>query len=165
MTNDVPGVADNAVLAVGHWAESKDGSLLLVEGVNEERVIYSVFNLSVNPPVEYRDAMPLDGFKETFSCSTSKKKGKNPLGGVWGWHDKTKFPWERVIDCGISDGIKYVSAEHQLNAALAVAKSRGLINEGKEVEPEQVKTFMETVGNKGRTVIDKIQRAIEELKS
>ena len=66
---------------------------------------------------------------------------------------------------GVSDGIKYVSAEHQLNAALAVAKSRGLINEGKEVEPEQVKTFMETVGNKGRTVIDKIQRAIEELKS
>lgn len=74
-TNDVPGAIENNhdELAMGCWAEHEDGSLLFVESTEGGRVIYSIFNMSVEPIVEYRDAMPLRGFEDLFSWSRKKK--------------------------------------------------------------------------------------------
>ena len=55
--------------------------------------------------------------------------------------------------------------EDQLNAALRVAHARNLINQGKPINTDKLKSFMDQMGVKGRTVMNKIQRAIQELRS
>jgi len=59
-TNDVPGhnPVNNDELRSNCWAEHDDGSLILVQSTEGGRVIYMMFDLSVEPVVEYRDAMP-----------------------------------------------------------------------------------------------------------
>ena len=129
-THDVPGAkAANAdVLAMGAWAEHEDGSLILVESVEAGRVVYSIFDVSPDPPVEYRDAMPEAGFKTRFSWvpddGKKKAKGKknDDLNIKWTWHDKTPFPWDRVMR-DFPAGQRHVQVEDQLNAAQRVAQS------------------------------------------
>lgn len=168
-TNDVPG--HNPVhkdkLAMGCWAEHADGSLILVESVEGGRIIYSVFNMAATPPVEYRDAMPQKGFEEHFSFTKKSKKKKDdlPLGGIWTWHDKTPFPWNKIIKEGAVDGIRHACVDDQLNAALRVAKARDLINKGIPVNTTKMKIFADRVAIKGRVIVDKLQRAIGELRS
>lgn len=167
-TNDVPGACPEHrdKLAMGCWAEHEDGSLIFVESTEGGRVIYSIFNMAVTPPVEYRDAMPQKGFEDHFSYTPNKKKGKKPIGDVvWTWHDKTPFPWDKVMDAGVKDGVRHVNVEDQLNAALRVAHARNLINQGKPINTDKLKSFMDQMGVKGRTVMNKIQRAIQELRS
>src|SRR5262245_2443793 len=117
-TNDVPGAnpANNDELAMGCWAEHDDGSLIFVESTEANRVIYSIFDLAKEPPIEYRDAMPESSFKKTFSWKTGAFE-------KWTWHDKTPFPWDRIIENGFADGEKPVSADHTLTAAERVAES------------------------------------------
>lgn len=179
-THDVPGAVESNhdELAMGCWAEHDDGSLLFVESTEGGRVIYSVFNMAMNPPVEYRDAMPLKGFQNLFSWSKKKttakpKKRVKKMTDIdedglledvmWTWHDKTPFPWDRVIEAGTKDGVRHVSVEDQLNAALRVAKSRRLLREGKPINTDKFKSFIDQMGVKGRTIKDKIERAIHEL--
>jgi hypothetical protein len=166
-TNDVPGSnpANGDTLKALCWAEHEDGSLLFVESTEGGRIIYSIFNMSDKPAVEYRDAMPLKGFEDLFSYTTNKRKGKKPIGDVvWTWHDKTPFPWDRIIEDGFKDGVRHTHVEEQLSAALRVAKARNLINLGKPINVDKIKTFMDSMGVKGRTITDKIQRAIHELR-
>lgn len=117
-TNDVPGFdpknADE--LKALCWAEHGDGSLILVESTEGNRVIYSIFDMAKNPPIEYRDAMPEMSFKTTFSYGGKSKE-------KWTWHDKTPFPWDKIIKTGYKDGAKLPSAEHILTAAERVAES------------------------------------------
>jgi hypothetical protein len=79
------------------------------------------------PIVEYRDAMPERDFKAAFSwkADTSKLKGKAKSipQMEWTWHDKTRFPWERVIKEGAKDGMRYASASDLRTAAERVADS------------------------------------------
>jgi hypothetical protein len=119
-TNAVPGaVAANADdLAMGAWAEHADGSLIFVEGVEAGSVIYCIFDLAVDPPVEYRDSMPQSGFETQFSWP-------NDLSVEWTWHDKTPFPWERVMG-DFRAGVGHSSASGQLSAAARVADSLSL---------------------------------------
>jgi len=114
-TKDVPGSnpANNDELAMGCWAESDDGSLILVEAVEGNQVVFSIFDVSKDPVVEYRDAMPKDGFETEFS--------KND----WTHHDKTPFPWDKVME-NFNSGSRFASAEGLLNAAEKVAQHRGL---------------------------------------
>lgn len=119
-TCDVPGAnpANGDSLGCGCWAEHKDGSLLLVEGSENNRVIYSVFDMSRKPPVEYRDAMPRVNFEKQFSRN---------LGGnadSWIWHDKSPFPWDRIIKADVKDGTKAASAKDVLNAAQQIIESQ-----------------------------------------
>lgn len=117
-TDDVPGAnpANGDKLAMGCWAEHKDGSLIFVESTEGERVVYSIFDMSKTPIVEYRDAMPAVNFKQQFSWRSS--------GTVrWTWHDKTPFPWDRVIRDGAQDGSRLASAADTLTAAERVAES------------------------------------------
>ncbi len=161
-TNDVPGAkaSNNDKLAMGCWAEANDDSLILIEGVStaENRVIFSIFDLSNSEqPLEYRDSMPIDGFEEDFSYG-DKSQDK------WTWHDKTDFPWERVIK-NFPDGSRLPSAESVLNAAKRVAKSRHLI--ASKVIKKEISHRMEQAFNvtkTGNIIIDKLQRALGELR-
>lgn len=161
-TNDVPGFnpANNDVLANGCWASHEDGSLLLVQSTEGGRVVYMMFDIA-DGITEYRDAMPEKQFKEIFSWSnTSKKK----IDVKWTWHDKTPFPWDRIIKDGAKDGVHYPSAEDQLSAAEKVAKSLRLRKS--RFDPRSVDHLMEKV-KKGATsnrVMRAIQAAINELR-
>lgn len=133
-TNDVPGFnPKNAdVLAMGCWAESQDGSLIFVEGVENGRVVYSIFDAAFTPVVEYRDAMPELEFKTAFTWNADRKVVKDkaaakvPTTIKWTWHDKTAFPWDRVIKKGAKDGARFASASDQLSDAQRVADSLAL---------------------------------------
>lgn len=119
-TNDVPGfvAANRDILAMGCWAEHTDGSLIFVDQVEAGSVVYSMFDLSVK--VEYRDAMPQKGFEKQFSYDP-----KNPTKDKWTWHDKTPFPWDRVMG-SFPAGARHPSAAATMSAAARIAESLNL---------------------------------------
>jgi len=159
-TNDVPGANSihNDVLAMGCWAEHKDGSLILVNSTEGGRVIYSIFDVDTDPITEFRDAMPEKGFEKHFSW---KKGIKNSV--KWIWHDKTPFPWDRIIKQGAKDGIRYASAHDQLNAAQKVAKSLTL--HGKDFDKEVLDHVQDIERSiPAKSVKQRIQNAISALK-
>lgn len=123
-THDVPGAnpANNDKLAAMAWAEHADGSLILVESTEGGRVVFSVFDTSQDPILEYRHALMEDDFKAKFSW----KSGNQVTADKWTWHDKTPFDWDRVIKAGAQPGLKYPSAGDQLTAAQRVAQALGL---------------------------------------
>lgn len=118
-TNDVPGAvpANGDTLAMGCWAEHADGSMIFVESTEAGRVIYCMFDTKNH--TQYRDAMPGVSFKSTFSWQPS-----NPKSVKWTWHDKTPFPWNKVIGGGFPDGQDAPSADHIVSAAARVQASR-----------------------------------------
>lgn len=157
-TNDVPGAnpANNDTLRVGCWAEHKDGSLMFVKSAEGGRVIYDMFDLAGDVPVQYTDAMPEDGFKTQFSYNPS-----DPNSIEWTWHDKTGFPWDRVIKQGARDGMGFASAQDQLSAAARVAASLAL--RGKNIDLDDYRHLVEQVTPAGRGIVAKLQKAIGEL--
>jgi hypothetical protein len=159
-TNDVPGhkPANKDQLATGCWAEHADGSLIFVESTEGGRVVYSIFDMDKVPIVEYRDAMAEGGFKTAFSWDP-KKAGKQER---WTWHDKTPFPWDRIIKAGGKDGTKYASAEDHLNAAERVRRSRE-IHRGQPVDTEAARTRVDTLGKKAKSILKRLQDAINQL--
>ena len=114
-TGDVPGAnpVNGDDLHIGCWAEHSDGSLILVEGAEGGNIVYSIFDVSRDPPVEYRDAMSEDDFKADYTQAG------------WTWHDKTAFPWERIMRV-FPSGQKDVSIGHTLTAAQELANRRSL---------------------------------------
>lgn len=156
-TNDVPGAkAENHdTLAMGCWAEHKDGSLMFVESTEGSRVVYSIFDMSKTPPVEYRDAMLETSFKKTFSWDASAKNEK------WTWHDKTPFDWNRVIKAGATDGGRLPSAEHIMTAAERVAESLQL--RGAELRDDMSHRAPQVADRVDR-VLKKIKKALNELR-
>jgi hypothetical protein len=159
-TNDVPGAvsSNRDSLSMGCWAEHEDGSLIFVQSTENGRVIYMIFDIATDPITEYRDAMPEDGFKKRFSWNS-----KDPKSVKWTWHDKTPFPWDRVIKHGANAGQHYASAHDMLNAAQRVAKSLDL--KGQEYNPEADEHMQPKVskGPVGDRIIRAIQAAINEL--
>ena len=135
-TTDVPGAKrkNGDELSMGCWAEHEDGSLIFVESTEGGRVIFMVFDVAQTPPVEYRDAMPEAAFKDRFSW----KDGDDDK---WTWHDKTPFPWDRVIDHGGRSGPGYTHADDLINAAQRVAKSRQM--RGSDVDPKDYEHMAE----------------------
>jgi len=164
-TNDVPGAKsyNNDELAIGCWAEHNDGSLILVESSEGGRVIYSVFDISKAPPVEFRDSMPEQGFKDHFTWDPDNKNDDQIK---WVWHDKSPFPWDRIIKEGIPDGVRHACAHDLITSANRVAESRSL--HGKEVDTKELevrlpKTVLGKLNRAGNAVISGIQKAISEL--
>lgn len=162
-TQDVPGFDDvksdakNDELGIGMWGEHDDESLILVEGVEQGRVIFSMFDMSPTPPMEYRDSLPEQQFKRQFSWNSDE----SIVNKGWRWHDKTQFPWNKIMD-NFSDGTRYPSADYVVNEAQRIAKIKSL--RGAVVKRENYSHMMENVGRKGRVIIDKIQRAVNELR-
>lgn len=175
-TNDVPGAdprnADE--LAMGCWAEHSDGSMILVESTEGNRVVYSIFDMAKEPPIEYRDAMPTVSFNSTFSWAAS---GKKSLNEKWTWHDKTPFPWDRIIKAGVKDGSRLPAAEYTLNAAERIMESRErhrtaaervaeeLKLQGHELDRENFDHRMDKVLNRVEGMFGKLARALSRLPS
>jgi len=165
-TYDVPGhnPMNNDELTPGCWAEHEDGSMIFVEGIESGKVIYSMFDLETDPPMEYRDAMPEKGFKKHFSWDPNNKNSE-----PWLWKDKTSFPWDTVMGI-FKDGTKFPSALDQINAAKRVADA--MVIKGKKIEEDSIANRLRNfnakskvvVGRKGKVIMDKIQRAIGELR-
>lgn len=157
-TNDVPGSnpINNDILSMGSWAEHKDGSLILVESTEGDRIIYSMFDMSKEPPIEYRDAMPKVSFEKTFSWSKDKSSTKN-INEKWEWHDKTPFLWDRIIKKGFPDGGRLPSAEHVLSAAERIAESLRL--KGETIEQHRVNETRD----KMNVIWGKLSRALDEF--
>ena len=163
-TNDVPGgnPINNDVLKMGCWAESSDGSLMFVESVENGRVIYSMFDASRQPVIEYRDAMPETEFKTVFSWNADRSaikntKSKNVPTIKWTWHDKSSFPWDKVA----KDGIKYASAADQISDAQRVADSLNLRAEQFKDTHLAPKTRSK-IGNMMRKFAEKFDNLISE---
>jgi hypothetical protein len=119
-TNDVPGMnpQNNDDLHAGCWAEHVDGTLIYVLGTENRRVLYELFEL-MDPknPVEYRDAMKQNEFEKQFSWDPA-----NPKSIKWTWHDKSAFPWDRVMK-SFRQGVRAVSVKKQLDDAKRVRKT------------------------------------------
>lgn len=118
-TEDCPGAnpANADVLKAGCWAEHEDGSLIFVKGTEHKQVVYEIFDLAQDSPVSYNDAMAEDEFKKSFSYKTGTSQEK------WTWHDKTPFPWERVMKNFGKPTPNLADAHEILSAAARVAKS------------------------------------------
>jgi hypothetical protein len=122
-----------------------------------------MFDLSSNPPMEYRDAMPEKGFKDHFSYEDEDDE-------QWLWHDKTTFPWNKVMAV-FKDGTKFTSAIDQIKAAQRVADV--MMIKGQRLEEDSIsnrlRNFNEkskvVIGRKGKVIMDKIQRALGELRA
>jgi len=155
-TPDVPGANDlnHDELSKGCWAEHSDGSLILVEGFkrDQDKVVYSVFDVSVEPSIEYRDSMPEQGFKSLYSRAG------------WTWHDKTEFPWDRVMS-EFKYGVRLPSAGDYATEAERIAKRRGMhrselySDDSRIDEPFRVDedAIVRSVASR---IIDRIQKAL-----
>ncbi len=161
-TCDVPGAnpANADELRNGVWAEHEDGSLLLVQSTEGGRVVYMMFDLTTHPITEYRDAMPEKGFKKAFSWNPKDKDSIK-----WTWHDKTPFPWEKVIREGANPGMHFPSADDQITAAERVAIARRLRAEDFDPEEHEHKVEKKLKGKTGRRIIKALQRVIDELRA
>lgn len=147
-TNDVPGYnPDNSDhLHAGCWAEHKDGSLIFVEGNEADKVVYSVFD--IEKELEYRDVMDREDFDQRFSVyepsddepPKGKKKGGKVLKQIWTWHDKSPFPWDRVLK-GMKTGARQPSAAQAISAAEEIA--RDLTLRAQDLDPKRVKKLKE----------------------
>ena len=181
-TNDVPGAraVNQDELSMGCWAEHEDGSLIFVEGVEGGDVVYSMFDMSKEPAVEYRDVMTQDDFERQFTWDGKvdqpkpkafirgkgkpKKDKKTKTVDVvtsirWTWHDKTPFPWDRVI--GDMAAARHPTARDLLTAAERVAESRDL--HGSRLDPERFEAVAKSMGPRGKRLLDAIQEAILDL--
>jgi len=158
-TNDVPGAkAVNAdVLSLGCWAEHEDGSLIFVASTEGGRIIYSLFDISKTPILEYRDAMTDKGFKDQFSWKPS-----DPASVKWTWHDKTPFPWDRVIEAGAEDGVRIASAIETLSAAARVAEDLSL--RAQEFQASSVDHLRDRTEKRVRPFMERLSRAMNELR-
>ncbi len=158
-TNDVPGAvaSNNDVLAMGCWGEHGADSLIFVKSTEGGRVIYEMFDLTQNPITVFNDAMLEDVFKKQFSWDP-----KNPKNEKWTWHDKTPFPWNKVIKAGARDGVGYACASDQLAAASRVATALNLVP--KNFDPASVSHLTEKVLTGGAlSIIQRVQKAISSL--
>jgi hypothetical protein len=156
-THDVPGAnaINKDVLAAGCWAEHDDGSLLYVKGTEGKTVVYELYDLDQQPPVYYQDAMRKKAFKSQFSwppIGTSTEQ--------WTWHDKTPFPWSRVMGKIDKPRPVHANVADQLSAATRVAKSLQL--RARKVQEADLDARTETEGKiAGRTIMDRLSRAFE----
>lgn len=157
-TNDVPGAnkANQDKLKAGCWAEHEDGSLIYVKGTEADQVIYEIYDVATEPPVSYTDAMPRAGFMKQFSVP--------PVGTSripWTWHDKTPFPWDRVMKDLKRPSPTVSRAKDLLSAAARVASSLSL--RARKVTDDSIRHMDEAPGRRGRAVLDRIADALEQL--
>ena len=156
-TADVPGAnpANADVLAAGCWAEHSDGSLMYVKGTEGGQVVYELYDLAQDPPVYYQDAMREQAFKDAFSYPPNGKSADK-----WTWHDKTPFPWHRVMKTFDKPRPVHADVHDTLSAAARVAQSLRL--RAQKLQPEEVTHLSpQEVPKGGRGIADRIQRALD----
>lgn len=159
-TNDVPGAkaSNRDSLALGAWAEHEDGSLIFVKST-EGKVIYEMYDMADDPPTVYTDSMTEPEFKKFFSWD-AKVVGKLK----WTWHDKTPFPWERIIKSSPRPKPGFASAEDQLTATEKVVESlrrRGKDLIGRKAKREEMGHMVDQEESKGMRVLTRLAEALE----
>lgn len=160
-THDVPGAdpAHNDELAAGCWAEHEDGSLIFVKGTEAGQVVYEIYDVGHDPVVFYQDAMRETAFKSQFSWSAPSA---SPVAGVqWTWHDKTPFPWDRVMKAYSSPVPVPAEATEQLSAASRIAESLKLRAE--KLHEADARSRVDRLEAKGRSILGRIKEAVEVL--
>lgn len=157
-TSDVPGAnAANAdTLHAGCWAEHADGSLIYVKGTEGDRVVYEIYDMAMDPPAVYTDAMTRAGFEKQFSYAPTGKSTDK-----WTWHDKTPFDWDRVIKHVERPRPGFASAHDQLSAAARVAQSLKL--KGRAIDEEELTPRTERRHARGRDIAERLHAAIDTL--
>ncbi len=146
-TQDVPGAkaSNGDTLAVGAWSEDKAGtSLMFVAGLENDQVVYQMYDLTNG--MFYQDAMLEKDFKKEFS-------GKD-----WTWHDKTSFPWNRVMARFNRPVPQHADVEDQLTTAGKVAKALHL--RGRKLTEADVTARSEELRARGFEVMGTIAEAI-----
>lgn len=155
-TDDVPGAnpANKDVLSAGCWAEHSDGSLLYVKGTENQQVVYELYDTLHAPPVHYQDAMREEAFKKQFSYPPIGKSAEK-----WTWHDKTPFPWTRVMSALDRPMPQAADVVETLSAAARVAevlRLRAHSTLKADVEGQQGSS-----ATKGRAILDRLKDAFE----
>lgn len=99
-TTDCPGYGSASFdkLMRGCWAEHEDGSLIYIKDIDEnDRVIFELYELKDKVyPVYYQHALAKKDFEKTFSFDPKKKKN-DKINLIWSWHNRTPFPWDKVM--------------------------------------------------------------------
>jgi len=154
-THDVPGSnpANQDVLSAGCWAEHDDGSLVYVKGTERDQVVYEIYDVAQDPPVFYQDAMNKDAFESQFSYNDNIK---------WLWHDKTPFPWDRVMRTFDKPRPEYADVADQLTAADKVAQSLKL--RAQRVEQEEITPRTEQRRRHARSVTERLMSALDAFR-
>lgn len=150
-TQDVPGAnpANKDELHAGCWAEHEDGSLIFVKGAEGGQVVYELYDVAEKPPIYYQDAMREEAFKTQFSYPKSIDK--------WTWHDKTPFPWDRVITTVSKPRPMHADVQDTLSAAARVAESLKLRTQKLTPDTLHAKAGDST----GRSVVGRLQAAFD----
>ena len=156
-TLDVPGFnpANNDVLAAGCWAEHDDGSLIYVKGTEGGQVVYEIYDTAQDPPVFYQDAMLDVEFKKQFSWVPGDLQSKDK----WLWHDKTPFDWGRVMKLFNDPVPQHADVRDQLTAAERVAESLKLRRQ--QLNKSDVESKMDVITKKGKSILNRIMKAVE----
>lgn len=154
-THDVPGAnkANNDILAAGCWAEHTDGSLLFVKGTEADQVVYELYDVAQDPPVYYQDSMRITGFNQNFSYPPTGASSVE-----WTWHDKTPFPWSRVIRNFDKPTPMHTTVADTLSAAAKVAESLKL--RAKNLQPSDIEAQIPQSRSSGRTIIQRLEDAL-----
>jgi hypothetical protein len=157
-TQDVPGANPRNLdeLSEGCWGEAEDGSLIHVVGHEGGSVVYDIYDLAEDPPVFYRDAMIEDEFKESYSVPPT---GTSDV--PWTWHDKTTFPWDRVMKRVSSKQSNFAEVREQLSIAQRIAQKLGI--KSRKLVEEEVTPQVEVRRRRGRAIIDRVAEAIGEI--
>lgn len=154
-TNDVPGAvaSNNDALAMGCWAEHEDGSLIFVESTEGDNVVFSMFDQSREPIMEWRGSMRRPRFEQHFSYPGGS-------GEKWTWHDKTPFPWDRIVEA-LPEGARFASVSVIISAAQRVAERLGLSSRARS--RDDFDHNVDQLRSEAETLIQKLQRAIGRL--
>lgn len=158
--HDVPGVGKNAneILAAGCWAEHEDGSLIYVKGTEGGRIIYDIFDLSSDPATYFTDAMPETQFKDFYSWDSTK------TGSIkWTWHDKTPFPWDKVIKNVKKPTPQFVNIDDYVSAAKKVFDSLRKMGRDVNVKQSNLGHMADRPASRGRAVVDILSEALNKL--
>lgn len=156
-TESVPGAnpANADTLHVGCWAEHSDGSLIYIKGTENGQIVFEIYDLAQDPVVYYQDAMREEAFKKAFSFPPVGTSGEK-----WTWHDKSDFPWDRVMKTFGKPKPEHADVHETLSAAARVAESLRL--RGQKLKPEDKEHLTEQELPKGsKNIVKKIQAAIE----
>ncbi len=157
-TNDVPGAnpVNKDELHAGCWAEHSDGSLIFVMNGENDRVVFQMYDLMQSPPMYYQSALRIADFKKQFSFPPVGQSAEK-----WTWHDKTAFPWDRVIKAFPDQPTpQYANVADNLSAAARVAKSLQELVHPHAVNREQIEARQEQVRSKGRSMTERIAAAL-----
>jgi hypothetical protein len=165
-TTDCPGYnpANNDKLHAKCWAEHEDGSMIFIKDIDEnDRVIYELFDFS-DPahPLAYPHALSMEDFKKTFSSDHKKKKTNI----TWLWHDRTGFPWDRVMASITRPVPAPANVIDTISAAARMADSlntrlREHLTEDKLLQARGLS--VREAGTPSKRIIDRLRNALDAL--